>query len=423
MLADLLVSNAAEVLTCAGPAPRIGNAQSDAGRVRDVVIAAHEGRIVFVGSTSDGRREVSLVPGAAIIDASDSAVIPGFVDSHTHVVFAGDRRAELGERLAGSSYAEIAARGGGILSTVRATRAATVETLVAATRPRLAEMLANGTTTAEAKSGYGLTLEGELTMLRAIAALDRAQPIDLVPTFMGAHEVPEEFRGRRRDYVDEVISRMIPAVARERLARWCDVFCEDGVFTPDESAEILDAGRGHGLAPRIHANELGHSGGVAVAARIGARSADHLVFVDDDEADALARAGVVATLLPAAAFYLKLGRFAPARNLITRGVAVALATDVNPGGGLSPSMPFVLTLACFGMGLTFEEALVAATLNAAYGLDVSDDVGSIEIGKRCDLVVVEGPSENLLRVGAETIRYVIKDGRVAGGARNVPESL
>ena len=415
MLADLLVSDAAEVLTCAGPAPRIGAAQGNAGRIRGATIAARDGRIVFVGSTADGRRDVSLVSDATFIDASDYAVVPGFVDSHTHVVFAGDRRAELGERLAGASYAQIAARGGGILSTVRATRAATVDTLVEATRPRLAEMLSCGTTTVEAKSGYGLTLESELTMLRAIAALDASQPVDLVATFMGAHEIPEEFRGRRRDYVDDVIRQMIPAVAREGLARWCDVFCEDGVFTPDESAAILDAGRRHGLAPRIHANELGHSGGAGVAARIGARSADHLVFVDDEEADALARAGVVATLLPAAAFYLKLGRFAPGRALITRGVAVALATDVNPGGGLSPSMPFVLSLACFAMGLTFEEALVAGTLNAAHGLDVADQVGSVEVGKRCDLVVVNGPAENLLRIGARTIRQVIKDGRVVSG--------
>ena len=415
MLADLLVSDAAEVLTCAGPAPRIGAAQGNDGRIRGATIAARDGRIVFVGSTADGRRDVSLVSDATFIDASDYAVVPGFVDSHTHVVFAGDRRAELGERLAGASYAQIAARGGGILSTVRATRAATVDTLVEATRPRLAEMLSCGTTTVEAKSGYGLTLESELTMLRAIAALDASQPVDLVATFMGAHEIPEEFRGRRRDYVDDVIRQMIPAVAREGLARWCDVFCEDGVFTPDESAAILDAGRRHGLAPRIHANELGHSGGAGVAARIGARSADHLVFVDDEEADALARAGVVATLLPAAAFYLKLGRFAPGRALITRGVAVALATDVNPGGGLSPSMPFVLSLACFAMGLTFEEALVAGTLNAAHGLDVADQVGSVEVGKRCDLVVVNGPAENLLRIGARTIRQVIKDGRVVSG--------
>lgn len=415
MLADLLVSDAAEVLTCAGPAPRIGAAQGNAGRIRGATIAARDGRIVFVGSIADGRRDVSLVPDATCIDASDCAVVPGFVDSHTHVIFAGDRRAELGERLAGASYAQIAARGGGILSTVRATRAATVDALVEATRPRLAEMLSCGTTTVEAKSGYGLTLESELTMLRAIAALDASQPVDLVATFMGAHEIPEEFRGRRQDYVDDVIRHMIPAVAREGLARWCDVFCEDGVFTPEESAAILDAGRRHGLAPRIHANELGHSGGAGVAARIGARSADHLVFVDDEEADALARADVVATLLPAAAFYLKLGRFAPARALITRGVAVALATDVNPGGGLSPSMPFVLSLACFAMGLTFEEALVAGTLNAAHGLDVADQVGSIEVGKRCDLVVVNGPAENLLRIGARTIRHVIKDGRVVSG--------
>jgi imidazolonepropionase len=355
---------------------------------------------------------VSPAASATVIDATGCAVVPGFVDAHTHVVYAGDRRNELARRLAGATYAEIAAEGGGILSTVQATRAATVDQLVEATSPRLAEMLRAGTTTAEAKSGYGLTLASELTMLEAIRRLDQEQPIDLVPTFMGAHEIPVEYRDRRSEYVALVINDMIPAVAREGLAEWCDVFCEQGVFTPEESAEILDAGLTAGLKPRIHANELGPTGGATLAARLPVRSADHLVFVDDEEAAALAASGVVATLLPAAAFYLKLGRFAPARRLIDQGVAVALATDVNPGGGFSPSLPFVMSLACFAMGLTFEEALIATTLNAAYTLDRSEDVGSLERGKRCDAVIVNGPAVELLRVGIPSIRAVVKEGRV-----------
>ncbi len=384
----------------------------DAGRLPMASVAAHEGRIVFVGPAADCVGQVELLPGAAVIDAAGCAVVPGFVDSHTHVLFAGDRQGELRERLAGATYAEIAARGGGILSTVSATRAADMETLAAATLPRLSDMLASGTTTAEVKSGYGLTTESELTMLRAIRALGSRQPIELVPTFMGAHEIPVEYRDRRGEFVDLLVSTMIPAVAREGLAEWCDVFCEDGVFTPGEATAVLDAGRHAGLSPRIHAHELGRSGGVAVAARVGARSADHLVFVDDEDADALADAGVVATLLPAAAFYLKLGRFAPARRLIDRGVAVALASDVNPGGGLSPSMPFVMTLGCFAMGLTFDEALVASTLNAAFGLNRADRIGSLETGKQCDLVVVKGAAESLLRVGSDGVRQVVKRGRV-----------
>jgi imidazolonepropionase len=339
-------------------------------------------------------------------------VVPGFVDPHTHVVFAGDRRAELRRRLSGATYEEIAADGGGILGTVIATRAATETALAAETRVRLDEMLRCGTTTCEVKSGYALTTEGELKLLRTVATLAASHPIELSPTFMGAHEVPSEYRTRRRGYVDLIVKDMLPAVAGEGLAEWCDVFCETGVFTPDESREILEAGRAAGLKPRIHADELGASGGAAVAAAVGARSADHLIFVDEAGAAGLAAAGTVATLLPIASFYLKLGRFAPARMLIERGVAVALASDVNPGAGYSPSMPFAMTLACFGMDLTFEEALVAATINAACSLDRQDRIGSLEPGKQMDAVIVNGPAINLIRVGADTIRAVIKKGRV-----------
>jgi imidazolonepropionase len=332
------------------------------------------------------------------------------------VIFAGDRREELRRRLTGASYAEIAADGGGILGTVIATRAASETGLAAETRVRLDEMLRCGTTTCEAKSGYALTTEGELKMLRTLAAIGETHPIELSPTFMGAHEVPVEYRDRRRAYVDLIVGEMIPAVARERLAEWCDVFCETGVFTPAESREILAAGRAAGLRPRIHADELAASGGSAVAAEVRAQSADHLIFVDEAGAAALAAAGVVATLLPIASFYLKLGRFAPARMLIDHGVAVALATDVNPGAGYSPSMPFAMTLGCFGMHLTFEEALVAATINAACALDRQDRVGSLEPGKQMDAVVVHGPAINLIRVGADTIRAVVKRGRLVVGS-------
>ena len=412
MIADFLIHNTAEILTCAGPAPRVGPRQADAGSQPRAVIAAYRGTIVFVGRDADWRRDGALTADALVLDAAGGAVVPGFVDPHTHVVFAGDRRDELRRRLGGASYAEIATAGGGIVSSVRATRAASGDELAAVTRVRLDEMLRCGTTTCEAKSGYALTTEGELNMLRTVRALAATHAIELSPTFMGAHDVPVEYRGRRRAYVDLIIGEMIPAVARERLAEWCDVFCETGVFTPEESREILEAGRAAGLSPRIHADELEASGGSRVAAEVGARSADHLIHVDEVGADGLAAAGVVATLLPIAAFYLKLGRFAPARMLIERGVAVALATDVNPGAGFSPSMPFAMTLACFGMNLTFEEALVGATINAACSLDRQDRIGSLEPGKQMDAVVVHGPAVNLIRVGAETIRAVVKRGRI-----------
>jgi imidazolonepropionase len=415
VVADFLIHNTSEVLTCAGPAPRIGARQADAVSKPKAVVAANRGTIVFVGDDADCRRDVTLTDDALVFDAAGGAVVPGFVDPHTHVVFAGDRRDELRLRLTGASYAEIAAAGGGIVSSVRATRAASDEQLAADTRRRLDEMLRCGTTTCEAKSGYALTTEGELKMLRTVRALAKTHPIEMSPTFMGAHEVPVEYRDRRRAYVDLVVKEMIPAVAREQAAESCDVFCETGVFTPEESREILEAGRAAGLAPRIHADELAASGGSAVAAEVGARSADHLIFVDEAGAAGLAAAGVVATLLPIASFYLKLGRFAPARMLIAGGVAVALATDVNPGAGYSPSMPFAMTLACFGMNLTFEEALVAATINAACSLNRQDRIGSLELGKQMDAVVVDGPAINLIRVGADTIRAVVKRGRLVVG--------
>lgn len=407
--ADLLVQHIAELLTCAGAAPRIGKRQRETSAIRDAALGVRDGRIVFAGSMREAATEVRVL--GTTYDAAGGSVVPGFVDPHTHAVFAGDRRDELRRRLAGVSYAEIAAAGGGIVSTVAATRAATEDDLVHAMLARLDEMLACGTTTCEVKSGYALETTSELKMLSAIGRAAAQHSIDVVATFMGAHEIPIEFRHRRDEYIDLVVNEMIPAAAVQGTARWCDVFCEAGVFTPEESRRILEAGLRAGLAARIHADELGPSGGSLVAAAVGARSADHLVFVPAEGIDAMARRGVVATLLPTAAFYLKLGRFAPARALIDGGVAVALATDVNPGGGFSPSMPFAMTLACFGMGLTFEEALIGATINAAHALDLAGDRGSLESGKRADFVVVRGDAINLIRVGVPAIQAVFKDGK------------
>jgi imidazolonepropionase len=415
VIADFILKHAQPLITCAGAVPRLGSAMAQSSAIGDGALAARDGRLLFVGPTEVCDRLVEQAPGALVLDVTGCTVVPGFVDPHTHVVFAGDRRDELGRRLAGATYAEIAAEGGGILKTVRATRQATLDDLIDVSRPRLAEMLRAGTTTAEVKSGYGLTVADEVKMLRAIRRLGVEQPIELSATFMGAHELPPEFRHDRDGYLRLVIDEMIPAVAAEQLAEWNDVFCERGVFTPEEAADILDAGRRAGLAPRIHANELGETGGAAVAASVGARSADHLVFLSDADIGALSDAGVVATVLPAASFYLKLGRFAPARQLIDGGVAVALASDVNPGGGFSPSMPFAMTLACFAMGLTFEEALNAVTVNAAYALDRHDRVGSLEPGKQCDAVVIRGAPTELLRVGADAVRTVIKRGMVVAG--------
>ncbi len=419
--ADFLIENASLVATCAGPAPRRGAAQRDITPLRDAVIASHQGVIVHVGPASDVERHLDLHADAMRLDAGGCTVVPGFVDPHTHVVFAGDRQDELRRRLLGDTYEAIAAEGGGIMKTVALTSAASETELADATRPRLDEMLAAGTTTCEAKSGYGLTTESELAQLRAIRHLNRSHAMDIVPTFLGAHEIPREYKSRRSAYVACVIDEMIPRVASEGLAEWCDVFCDTGFFTTQESVAILEAGKRAGLMPRIHADQLATSGGCRVAADVGARSADHLVCVDESEADALASAGVCAVLLPCAAFYLKLGRFAPARMLIDRGVPVALATDVNPGGGFSPSMPFAMTLACFAMHMTLEESLVASTLNAAWSLDRADTCGSLEPGKLMDAVIVRGDLVQLLRIGAAAIQHVIKRGAIVMSATGPPE--
>lgn len=412
MLADVLIDNADLVATCAGPGPRRGRAQREISSIPNASVAGYEGRIVFVGSAHDAAAAVTLTPNAQVIDAQGCTVVPGFVDPHTHLVFAGDRRDELRRRLAGATYAEIAASGGGIVKSVDATRAASEHELIDGARKRLAEMLSFGTTTAEAKSGYGLTLESEQKMLRAIRTVAAGQPIEITATFMGAHEVPIELRGRRHEYVKQIVDEMIPAIAEEGLAEWCDVFCEQGVFTPDESRDILEAGKRHGMKARIHADELALSGGSRVAAEVGAHSADHLIFVDESHARMLAEKDVVATLLPSAAFFLKLGHYAPARLLIEEGAAVALASDLNPGGGFTTSMPFVMSLACFGMNMTLEEALIGATLNAAASIDRHDTVGSLEPGKQLDAVIVSGMLTDLIRVGGPVIRQVFKRGRI-----------
>ena len=413
MTGDLLVRNIGLLATMAGPAPRRGRRMADAGYVPGAAVAAAGGRIVYAGAEAGLDQAIRPGPGAVTIDAGGGAVIPGLVDAHTHLAFAGDRDEEIRRRLAGASYREIAAEGGGIVRTVAATRAASREDLAAAIGSRLDEMLLQGTTTAEIKSGYGLETEAEVRSLQAIRAAAESHPVGVVPTFLGAHEVPPEHRGDSGRYLDLLIEEMIPEVARLRLAVFCDVFCEEGVFTVAESRRILAAARERGMKLRLHADELAWTGGAELAAEMGARSADHLLFVSDQGARAMAEAGCAATLLPTAAFYLRLGRFAPARSLIEAGVPVALGSDANPGGGLSPSLPFAMALACFGMGLSLEEALAAATVNAAYSLDVHHDVGSVEEGKRADLVILRSPRMlDLLRVGVPAVSIVIKDGRV-----------
>ncbi len=411
--ADFALRRIGRLATLAGPAPRTGAAMRDLATLEGAAVAVAGGRVAWVGPDAAFETAVAMAPGAEAMDAAGAAVVPGFVDPHTHLAFAGDRDDEIRRRLAGTSYQEIAAEGGGIVRTVEATRSATVEDLALLVASRLDEMLLCGTTTAEVKSGYGLETGAEIRSLEAIRLAASHHPVTVVPTFLGAHEVPREHRANRERYVALLVAEMIPAVAERRLAAFADVFCEEGVFTVEESRRILLAAREHGLKLRIHADELATTGGAELAGELGARSADHLVFVSERGMRALAEASCVATLLPAAAFYLRLGRFAPARGLIAAGAPVALASDVNPGGGLSPSLPFAMAVGCFAMGLSLEEALAAVTVNAAFSLDLQGELGSVEVGKRADLVLLRSSRLlDLIRVGVPAIRAVVKDGRV-----------
>jgi len=410
---DLVVRNVGRLATLAGPVPRVGAALRDLAPVDSAAVAAHRGRIVYVGPESGLSAAVTPEPTAVVLDVEGAAVVPGFVDSHTHLAFAGDRDEEIRRRLAGASYREIAAAGGGIVRSVEATRKASREELSGAIRFRLDEMLLQGTTTAEVKSGYGLSTEAEVRSLEAIRDAAAAHPVTVVPTFLGAHEVPLEHRADRERYLRLLEDEMIPEVARRRLAVFADAFCEEGVFSVAETRRVLAAAREHGLELRVHADELTNTGGAELAAELGARSADHLVHVSEAGMRALAAAPCAATLLPAASFYLRLPRFAPARALVQAGAPIALATDANPGGGLSPSMPFAITVGCFAMGLSLEEAITAATINPAWSLGVDGERGSLEVGKRADLVVLRSRRLlDLLRAGVTAVRTVVKDGRV-----------
>ncbi len=389
-------------------------------------IAAYEGRVVAVGRRAEVEWQLAElgIPVAqlATLDAAGGTVTPGLVDAHTHLLFGGTRHAELQLRQRGLGYLDILAAGGGILQTVRQTRAAPDDELLTAGRRWLGEMLSHGVTTVEAKSGYGLTVDDELRLLRLYGELAAEGPVEVVPTFLGAHAVPVEFGDRpngAQAYLESVIDEQLPAVAEQGIAGACDVFCEEGVFDVRGSRRLLEAAQALGLAARLHADEIYPSGGAQLAAEVGARSADHLAAVTDKGIDALARAAetdrpVVATLLPATTLYLLGERYAPARALIERGVPVALGSDFNPGSSPTPNLHVVLSLACMKLALTPSEALAAVTINAAAALGMQQTIGSLEVGKHADLVVWNVPSHEQLPywLGANLVRTVVKRGRV-----------
>jgi imidazolonepropionase len=363
---------------------------SDLGIIENGALLVRGDRIVWVGPTKEiPARELGI--RYQILDGVglDLAALPGFVDSHTHPVFAGTRADEFDLRTQGKTYEEITAAGGGISASVKQLRAAGANHLQDRVERYFRHFLSHGTTTIEAKSGYGLSLEEEVKSLQTLAALRERNRLEIVPTFLGAHAIPEEYANSRAEYVRSIIEAMIPRVAREGLARFCDVFCEDGYFTVEEARSILLAARNAGLDLRVHADELKRSGGAKLAAELGARSADHLLWIDDADIEAMKKAGTVATLLPGTAFNLGSKRYAPARKLIEAGVPVALATDFNPGTCFNLNMQLILSFACTQMRMTPAETITAATINGAYSLGISDRVGSLEEGKQADIVLMD----------------------------------
>lgn len=410
--ADLLIVNADELITLAGAnqKPRISRQMRELGIINHGALAVKDGRIVAVGKTVDVTRAFKA---ENVISANGKIVTPGFVDPHTHLVFAGFREDEFQLRVEGASYMEILSSGGGILKTVRETRKASVEKLVDFGLKRLDVMLEYGTTTVEAKSGYGLTTKDELKILEATKRINQLHCIDVVPTFLGAHAIPPEYKANPHDYVNLIVEETIPKVADRKLAEFCDVFCEKNVFSLEQSKRILVAGKNYGLKPKVHADEMSAFGGAELAADLGAVSADHLLFSSIEGVKAMANRGVIAVLLPAAAFSLMIGRYADARLMIDLGVPVALGTDFNPNC-LVENMQLVIAFVCHFMKLTSAEALTAATINAAHAIGRAQEVGSLEVGKKADIIILDVPNHKFLgyHFGVNLVDKVIKNGRI-----------
>jgi imidazolonepropionase len=387
-LNTIAVLHAAQLVTLAGPErPRVGGEMSHLAIVNDGGMLIQDGRLVQTGSSDEIAK--ALPAGAQIVDAAGKVVLPGFVDAHAHPVFGGNRVDESEMRARGATYEEIAASGGGIRSTVRKTRAASEDELLEQAKKHAQWFLKGGTTTVEAKSGYGLTLEDELKILRVIRRLNTETAIEFVPTFLGAHAIPDEFRNAPEQYVSLVIHKMLPRVAEEGLAESCDIFCERGYFDLADSEKILRAAQEHGLRLRMHVDQLTNSGGAFLAARLRAATADHLEQANAAEIAALAEAGVQPVLLPGSVYALGKSRYPPAREMIAAGLAVVLATDFNPGSSPTPSMPMILSLAATQMKMTPAESVTAATINAAYSLNRGDQVGSLEAGKLANFAIYD----------------------------------
>ena len=402
----MIVKNIGMLATPEGKTARRGPEQGQIRMLKNAYVEIEDGFVTKIGTDAPDER------GGQVIDAGGKLVTPGLVDAHTHLIFGGWRQNELGLKLHGATYLDILAMGGGILSTVNATRTASEEELTEKAREALDEMLSLGVTTVEAKSGYGLDMDNELKQLRAIRRLNETHPVDLVSTFLGAHAVPKEYKADREGYIRLLCEELIPAVTGEKLAEFCDVFCETGVFSAQESQTILEAGKRYGLLPKIHADEIDPIGGSQLTEAVGAISAEHLIVCPPEGIAAMAKAGTVACLLPATSFYLG-STFAPARAMIEKGVAVAMASDFNPGSCPSLNLQFVMNLGCLRYRLTPEEVLTAVTLNGAAAIRRADRLGSLEVGKQGDLVIWNAEDLNYIcyRMGSNLVNTVIKKGQ------------
>ncbi len=407
---DLSIKNAEELLTLSSAFKD----ESGLGILRKGAIAVKQDKIFWIGKSNEFSEPLTLGPNGEEIDASGKVVMPGLIDSHTHIVFGGSREDEFEQRIRGLSYLEIAGRGGGILSTVEATRKASFEELYSLGKRRLDRMLSKGVTTVEGKSGYGLSLKDELKILEVMRALDKSHPIDVVATFLGAHTLPKEFENDRKGYIDLLTEEMIPRVAEEKLAEFCDVFCEEKAFTLEESRKILQIGKAYGLKPKIHADQLSPGGGAELAAEIGAYSADHLEYISPLGIERMAEKGVTAILLPGASFFLSMKKYPPAREMIERGVRIALATDLNPGSSMTESLPLMMTMGCLMFRMYPGEVIEATTLNAARSMGREHDRGSLEVGKLADIVIFDIPNYRYLpyHFGVDHVWMVIKRGRI-----------
>lgn len=422
-MTDLLyIKKASQVITVSGSSdkPKSGKAMAEIGVIENGSVVISGDRIVYVGTDQAAEEFVNTQPETVTFVSGEGKVLtPGLIDPHTHIVFAGSREQELEMRLKGAKYMDILKAGGGILNTTKATRAVSEEELIAQTDKRLNRFLLHGVTTLEAKSGYGLTLEAELKQLRAAQKLNNIHPIDLVSTFMGAHAVPAEYKENPDDFVQLIVEEMLPVVAQDKLAEFCDVFCEEGVFTIEQSKRILEEGKKLGLLPKIHADEIVSFGGAELAAELGAVSADHLLRASEQGIKAMAEKGVIAVLLPGTAFFL-MTEPANAREMIDAGVPIALSTDRNPGSSPTESLPFIMNLACLTMKMTPEEVLTACTINAAHAINRAEEIGSIEVGKKADLVLFDAVNYQTLQYNyaVNLVDTVIKSGEIVvkGGA-------